>query len=60
MNPMKLIDGHKTQIGATASLVVGLAIARGWITADVGQLILAVLTIWTGVAIAHHQAKGVK
>jgi hypothetical protein len=51
------IDGHKTQIGATASLIVGLAVARGWIPADIAQVLLGVLAVWTGAAIAHHEVK---
>jgi hypothetical protein len=54
---MNLINGHKTQIGATLSLIVGLAIARGWLDSQTGQVILGVVAVWTGAAIAHSEVK---
>jgi uncharacterized membrane protein (Fun14 family) len=54
---MNALDGHKTQIGAVAGLIVGLCIARGWMPTDVGQVVLAVVGVWTTGAIAHAEAK---
>ena len=57
MGIVKIFDGHKTQIGAVAALVVGLCVTRGWIPADVAQVLLSIVGIWTGISIAHHEAK---
>ena len=57
---MELINGHKTQIGAIAGLVIGLCVSRGWIPADIAQVALAIVGVWTGAAIAHHEIKGRK
>jgi uncharacterized membrane protein (Fun14 family) len=54
---LKALDGHKTQLGAIAGLIVGLCIARGWMPSDVGQVVLAVVGVWTTGAIAHAEAK---
>lgn len=60
MSLMKLIDGHKTQLGAAALLITGFCINRGYLQKDAADLILGLLTLWTGGSIAHAEVKKAK
>jgi len=54
---MNWINGHKTQIGAVATLTVGFLITQGVITETVGTYALSLLGVLLGGAIIHHESK---
>ncbi|HCX86643.1 MAG TPA: hypothetical protein DG761_01315 [Gammaproteobacteria bacterium] len=52
-----LLDDRKTQVAAVMNLVLAFAIGRGWLAEDTIGLLTALLLLWTGGAIAHHEVK---
>ena len=53
----ELIDGHKTQLTLAATLITGFCINRGWMQQDVSDLILGLLALVGGSAVAHAEVK---
>ena len=53
----RLVDDHKTQVGTVALLVMGYIVNRGLIAPDTAELILSLIGLATGGAIAHHEVK---
>jgi hypothetical protein len=54
---IKLLNGHKSAIGATVNLVLMWAVQQGLIPEAVAPLILGVASIWTGIAVGHNMSK---
>ena len=54
---LDLIDGHKTQVVLAATLITGFCINRGWMQQDLADLILGLLALFGGGAVAHAEVK---
>lgn len=57
---MKWLQGNKTNLGAIAWGILGIAWSQGWIDASMAGTIGAILTAWTGVAFRSAWKKGGK
>jgi hypothetical protein len=53
----EFIDGHKTQVILASTLITGFLINRGWIQQDFADLILGLLALIGGGAVAHAEVK---
>jgi len=51
------LKGKKRNIGLTAALVLGWCQTQGYVSQDIAQLLLSLLTIWGIVAIADGRKK---
>ena len=51
------INGHKTQITAVITLLIGFITTRGYIAKDTSELLLAIMTLLVGGSIYHHEVK---
>jgi uncharacterized membrane protein YfcA len=53
----KALNGHKSAIGASINALLIWAIIQGFVNQSTAELIAALCTIWTGVAVGHHFIK---
>ena len=53
----EFIDGHKTQVILASTLITVFLINRGWIQQDFADLILGLLALIGGGAVAHTEVK---
>ena len=53
MNPLKLIDGWKTEIGLVAIAASFVALKMQWLSPEHFEWMLAGLGTWTGLSIKH-------
>jgi len=54
---IKWLDGKKTAIGGTTSLVIAWALALNYIDVPTAKMLLGVSTIWTTVGLGHKSVK---
>lgn len=54
------LKGKKRSIGLTVTLTVGFAVTNGWISTELANWLLAVLTAWGVVAVADGARKPVE
>lgn len=52
------LDGRKTTIAAVAGVILAWVQSQHWIDDNTAMMIAGLLTIWTGVGIAHKVNKG--
>ena len=54
---IKLIDGHKTQLFALISLIIGFATTKGLLDADTSVFLLSIVSLLLGGSIYHAEKK---
>lgn len=60
MNPIKLIDGHKTHLGAIAYGVLAVLVWAKVVTVEQALPVAGLVEMWSKVAIRHAIAKAGK
>lgn len=53
MNPLKLVNGWKTEIGLVAIAASFIAFKMQWVSPEHFEWLLAALGAWTGISLKH-------